>query len=227
MRRAVPVLLLVLALASPAAAQSGEDEARKRLVDKLNTMRVTLDFNAAPLDDVISYLRDFSGLNIHVDNEVRQKYSEDQLRVSIKVKDLLLKSALKLVLSGKELAATFKEGVLLVTTKDRVAAATVTRVYDVRDLLFKIQDFPGPKVELMDPSKGGSGLGASFTVEEEQPSAITEDFIVELLKTTTGERSWEEAGASISLANGLLIVTQSRKVHQEVGRLLDLLRRFK
>lgn len=228
MTRAALALAALFALAGPAAAQDdSSDEAKKRIVEKLNSMRVTLDFTNQSLDDVVNYLRDYSGINMHIDSEVRTKFSEDQLKITIKVKDLLLKSALKLVLSGKDLGAVLKEGILTITTKEKSTAAKITRVYDVRDLLFKITDFPGPKVELANPSGGAALTGATFALDEGQPGPITEDFITEIVKSNTGDGSWEDGSASVSLANGLLIVTQAKKVHQEVGKLLDLLRQFK
>jgi len=47
------------------------------------------------------------------------------------------------------------------------------------------------------------------------------DFLVELVKANTGGRSWESnPGASIDLADGRLVVTQSAAVHAEVDAFL-------
>src|SRR5579872_956539 len=108
-------------LALPALAQDGTSEPtdprNQEVVDKLNTMRVTVDFSNIALEEAISYLRDFTGLNIIVDAEVYKNQSEDQLKVTLKVKDLLLKSVLKLMLNGRELTAMYKEGVLLIVPR--------------------------------------------------------------------------------------------------------------
>jgi len=184
----------------------------------------------APLEEVLNFIRDFSGLNIVVDGEVPQKLTEDQLKVTLKVKDLLLKSVLKLILSPKDLTATFKEGVILILPKGKADHAVTLQMYDVRDLLVKIQDFPGPRVELVSP-QGAAGAGpltgATFTIEEPR-STITEEFITEMVKSNTGDRSWDEnPNASITLANGILVVSQSRRVHEEIRRLIGKLRQFK
>jgi len=42
---------------------------------------------------------------------------------------------------------------------------------------------------------------------------------------TGGRRGWERAGADIVVADGLLVVTQTKAVHDEIARLLDRLRR--
>lgn len=216
-------------LAAPAFAQDGgESEQKRKALEKVNNLRVSLDFTNTGLEDVLGYIRDFSGLNLHLDNEVRAKLGDDQLKVTIKVKDLLLKSALKLILSGKDLAATYKEGVILITSKDKAGSSLTTQVHDVRDMLFKIADFPGPRVELTSPSGGSPLTGATFALDEGSSGPLTEDFITELVKTNTGDRSWEDvSGASITLANGLLVVSQSKKVQEEIRRLLDMLRQFK
>jgi hypothetical protein len=220
-------------LALPALAQEGGNESsdprKQEVVNKLNTMRVTVDFANVTMEEAVGYLRDFSGLNIIVDAEVYKNQSEDQLKVTLKVKDLLLKSVLKLMLNSRELTAMYKEGVVLIVPKGKIDKAVTLQLYDVRDLLVKIQDFAGPKVELVSPSKGGGGplTGATFTLEEPR-STITEEFITEMVKQNTGDKSWDEnPNASITLTNGVLVVSQSKRVHEEIKRFVNLLRQFK
>jgi hypothetical protein len=219
-------------LALPAMAQEGDtttDPRKQEVLNKLNTMRVTVDFSNTTLEEAISYLRDFTSLNIIVDAEVYKAQSEDQLKVTLKVKDLLLKSVLKLMLTSRELTAMYKEGVVLIVPKGKVDKAVTLQLYDVRDLLVKIQDFAGPKVELVSPSKGGGGplTGATFTLEEPR-STITEEFITEMVKQNTGDKTWDEnPNASISLTNGVMVVSQSKRVHEEIKRFINLLRQFK
>lgn len=220
--------MMTLALAV-ALLQDETDTKREEIITKLNTQKITLDFKDVSLEDALGFVRDYAGINIHIDQEVHTTLSEDQLIVNIKVKDLILKSALKLMLNTKDLTATYKDGVLLIIPKSKANKAVITRVYDVRDLLLKIQDFPGPHVELTAGGSGGTPLtGATFALDEEPKNVISEDFIVEILKSNTGDGAWDEnENASITLANGLLIVTQSKKVHGEVDRMLNLLRQFK
>ena len=225
--------LILGAMALPVAAQEGgtetTDPRKAEVVNKLNTMRVSVDFNNQTLEEAIAFLRDFTGINIVVDAEVYKSQSEDQLKVTLKVKDLLLKSVLKLMLSSRELTAMYKEGVVLVVPKGKIDKAVTLQLYDVRDLLVKIQDFAGPKVELVSPQKGGGGplTGATFTLEEPR-STITEEFITDMVKQNTGDKSWDEnPNASLTLTNGVLVVSQSKRVHEEIKRFINLLRQFK
>ena len=223
---------LLALMAIPAFAQEGGSDADPRkaeVLNRLNNTRVTVDFTNAPLEEAIAFLRDFTSLNIVVDAEVYKNQSEDQLKITLKVKDLLLKSVLKLMLNTRELTAMYKEGVVLVVPKGKIDKAVTLQLYDVRDLLVKIQDFPGPRVELVSPQKnGGSPLvSATFTFDEPK-SVITEDFITDMVKQNTGDKSWEEnPNASMTLTNGVLVVSQSRRVHEEIKRFINLLRQFK
>src|SRR5262245_36714488 len=225
---------MILACAAlPAAAQEGgtetTDPRKAEVVNKLNTMRVSVDFANQTLEEAISFLRDFTGLNIIVDAEVYKSQSEDQLKVTLKVKELTLKSVLKLMLNGRELTAMYKEGVVLVVPKGKIDKAVTLQLYDVRDLLVKIQDFNGPKVELVSPQKGTNGplVGGVFTLDEPK-STITEEFITEMVKQNTGDRTWDEnPNASMNLTNGVLVVSQSKRVHEEIKRFINLLRQFK
>ena len=123
----------------------------------------------------------------------------------------------------------YKEGVVLIVPKGKIDKAVTLQLYDVRDLLVKIQDFAGPKVELVSPSRGGGGplTGATFTLEEPR-STITEEFITDMVKQNTGDKSWDEnPNASINLTNGVMVVSQSKRVHEEIKRFINLLRQFK
>jgi type II secretory pathway component GspD/PulD (secretin) len=222
--------LAVAAVAGTAApAQEGDapDARKQEILNKLNSMRVGVEFNGTPMEEALNFIREFSGLNIVVDAEVPTKLTEDQLKVTLKVKDLLLKSVLKLMLNPRDLTAVYREGVLLILPKGKADHAVTLQMYDVRDLLVKIQDFPGPKVELVPATGQRPDMGAVFILEDSH-STITEEFITEMVKTNTGDHSWEEnPNASITLANGILVVSQSRRVHQEIRQFLSKLQQYR
>jgi hypothetical protein len=207
-------------------AQAQEDPVKKEVVNKLNSMRVTLDLDKVPLEQAVDLLRELSGLNVAIHESVRQKLPEDRRVVTLKVKDLLLKSALKLMLENLGITATYSEGVVLIATKEHVNSKVVTQVYDVAALMVEIRDFPGPSVEL---TPGRSGARFDFFLEEAAPKrTFNGDFIIDLIRTVTGDRAWDDnPKAAISLHNGKLIVTQTVRVHKEIGALLGKLEQFK
>jgi type II secretory pathway component GspD/PulD (secretin) len=230
MNQTMRILAALGILALPGLAQESIDERKEAIVNKLNSMRIDVDFRDVTLEEALNFIRDFSGLNIVVSAEVLAKTPVEELKITLKVKDLLLKSVMKLMLASRNLTATYREGVILVVPKEEVDRNVVLDIYDVRDLLFKLQDFPGPRVELVSPSAAGAGgplTGATFSLEEPR-STITEDFITEMVKSNTGDRTWDEnPNASITLANGMLVVSQSKRVHAEVKHLINMLRQFK
>ncbi len=201
-------------------AHGGDDPRKEEYLKKLDSMRLDVDFRKQPLDDALDFLREFSGLNFHVDAEVREALSEDQLLVTLRVKDLKLKTILGHLLTPRRLTLIYRDGVLVVTTRDKTDLKVFPAIYDVRDLLIKIPDFPGPKVELVTPTNGGpiSGIMTSF---EPPKQRIEDDFLVEMVQANTGGNSWEDnPNASLRLVNGMLIVSQSKRVHKEIGRFL-------
>lgn len=94
---------------------------------KLDTMEVDLAFDNSRLEDILAYIRDFSGLNLLLDSEVRDMVDPDRI-MSFNVKGLALKHALGLLLSGLGLEyVVTDEAVVLLTAPYRVPFFTQQR----------------------------------------------------------------------------------------------------
>src|SRR5205814_8107609 len=118
------MLAAVLALA--------QDNMKGEVESKLNNIKVTLDFQNTPIDAVVDYLREISGMNIFVDSKVRDK----AIIVTLKVNEISLKSIFGLVLKPHNCDVLFKDGVLMLMTKEDVADKTMKmQIYDCRDIL--------------------------------------------------------------------------------------------
>lgn len=208
-------LALILALAVPAAAQ---DRGYAEVKSKLRNLRITLDFQDAPLATIIDYIREISDINIFVDNKVR----EMDLVVSMKVKEISVGSVLKLMLAPHGCDALYREGVLMIMTKEDIQDKTVKlELYDCRDILYPIMDFPGVDIQLAADSIGTTLLVDSGAESEPFP-------IEELVRAHTGGTSWDDnPKASCTLQNGILIIKNSPPVHKQVIRLLNMLRSHK
>ena len=205
--------MITLTLALAALLQ--QDPAKLEVENKLSNLRITLDFKDAPLESVVDYLREISGLNVFVDSKVAEK----QIRVSLKVTEISLRSIFALMLRPHGCETMFREGVLMLMTKEDVADRTIKmELYDCRDILHPIVDFPGVEITL-----SVDGPGAGFVPD---PGAETSEIpIAELVRAHTGGKTWDEnPKASVNLQNGLLVVRQTPEVHRQVVRLLNLLR---
>jgi type II secretory pathway component GspD/PulD (secretin) len=194
------------------------DPAQAEAEGKLNNLKISLDFKDAPLETVVDYLREISALNLFVDRKVADK----QIRVSLKVTEIALKSVFALMLKPHDCGTMFKDGVLMVMTKEDIADRTVKmQIFDCRDILHPIQDFPG--VEIMLAVDGG--VIANPIVDDAGASEVP---IAELVRAHTGGKSWDENPRfSVALQNGLLVVKQTPDVLRQITRLLDMLRRNK
>lgn len=205
----ITTLLLLALQKDPAAA---ETEA------KLSNLKITLDFKDAPLETVVDYLREIADINLFIDRKVADK----QIRVSLKVNEISLRSVFSLALKPHDCGTYFKDGVLMIMTKEDIADRTVKmQIFDCRDILHPIQDFPGVEIQLA--VDGGTQFAP--TVDDGGAGEVP---IAELVRAHTGGKSWDENPKfSVNLQNGLLVVKQTPEVLRQISRLLDMLRRNK
>lgn len=184
----------------------------REIENKIRTVRVSMDFREAKLEEIATYLREITGLNIVISPKVGDKGDG----ITFVAKDISVKGALSLMLRPRGLAFRVRDGVLLLTTKEELDQDVVMELYDIRDLLHNPRDFPGGEFTLED----------GFAPPGAEPEPPAEFPIVELVKGHTGGKSWDEnPRASISLQNGILVVRQTREVHAQVRRMLAKLRR--
>jgi type II secretory pathway component GspD/PulD (secretin) len=213
-------------VAMTALAWAGDS--REDSVRKLDTMKVTVDFQDVRLPDAMDYLRDITGLNFVILPKAMEK--EGDAKIRLKVKDLSVKSVLKLLLSSRGLTVSWRDGALVVLPKEDLQDSTVMKMFDVRSMLVKLQDFAGPKVELAGSSSknGLKDVGGVFTLVEPIPPPIEEDLMITLIKENTGSGSWDSnPKAAITLNNGVLVVSQTPSVLREVESLIGLLGQYR
>lgn len=96
---------------------------------------VTVDFDDEPLIDALNKLSQQTGLTIRLDFREMARY-RIRLRqpVSIRLADRRLQTVLDVMLAQLKLTWLLKDGVLWVTSSEKVEEEFLTAVYDVRDL---------------------------------------------------------------------------------------------
>src|ERR1041384_3858606 len=97
-------------------------DSREDSVRKLETMKVTVDFQDVRLSDTVDYLRDVTGLNLIILPKALEKEGDGKIR--LKVKDLTVKSVLKLLLQSRGLTASWRDGALVVLPKEALQDST-------------------------------------------------------------------------------------------------------
>ncbi len=195
---------------------------------KLDTMKIDLSFDNTKFDDILAFIRDFSGLNIVVDAAVNAQVDPNKT-ITFKVKDLVLKNVLKLLLTqiGLDYRIT-EEKVVLLTDPKKAGGGNILELHDIRDILVKLQDFQGPKVELVSPSKGGGGplTGATFTLDEPKESSIGQEQIVDLIKENISPGTWEGEQSIDKTPNQQLLVNAPPRVHRDLREFLGKIRSY-
>ncbi|HTF57487.1 MAG TPA: tetratricopeptide repeat protein [Planctomycetota bacterium] len=194
---------------------------------QLDTIKLTLDFQNQKLEDMVAYIREFTGLNIFIEQNLGDKFDPSATK-TFRVRDIVLRTAMRLMLDQFELDYAIDENrIIRITTKDKAGGKPVPELHDIRDILVRIQDFAGPKVELSTPGGAGAALaGASFTLEEPKESAVSEEQIVDLIKDNVAPGTWEGEYTIEKTPNQQLIVNHSPKVHRELQQFLGRLRSY-
>jgi hypothetical protein len=203
-------------------------DSREDSVRKLETMKVTIDFQDVKLPDAVDYLREVTGLNLVVLPRALEK--EGDTKVRLKVKDLSARSVLKLLLASRGLTVTWRDGALVVLPKEDLQDTTTMRMFDVRSLMVKLQDFAGPRMELVGAGGKNTGpmAGVILDLQEPKPPIVDEDMMITLIRENTGTGSWDgNPKAAIQMNNGVLVVSQTPTVLREIESLVGLLGQYR
>jgi len=161
----------------------------------------------APLKDVIDVIKAKHNIELVLDQEALKDAGLDPAAILVtkSLRDISLRSALKLILNNWQLTYIIDNEVLLITTKDSASASLKTKVFEVRDLV---------------GIKNGS------------PDAEALSDIIQLITSTVEPESWKTEGGSghgslrSFTKNGfcVLVAYQTFDAHEKVAALLDELR---
>jgi type II secretory pathway component GspD/PulD (secretin)/tetratricopeptide (TPR) repeat protein len=187
----------------------------------LRTKTVSLDFMDTPLKAVVSFLKEVSGINMIVDPKVFESKSEDELMIQLKVEEVPLGEALSLILGLKGLAHTIESGILLITTQEGAQGQAELRVIDIRDLMVKLDSFPGVDIKLR---SGAEEAMPPMIEEPEATDQISGDTLVALIKENISPETWDTPPNQISHRQGNLIIRNQPAVLTMVMGLLENLR---
>ena len=240
MRRliALSVVASIIALAPIASAQATRpsDSPSANPTAGMARKLPELKLNGVPLADAIDFLRDVSGLNIHVNWRALELLNvTKQTPVNLQFRSVSAGVVLRTLVNelGQGTITYFiEDGVVEVTTTEIADSKVYTRVYPVDDLVMEIPNFAGPTFNLQQQSNtasGGGGGGSSSqslfggsgqtVVEQTASKQQRGDALVKLITDTVRPDIWRENGgtATIRFFNGHLIVTAPRSVHESIG----------
>jgi general secretion pathway protein D len=232
------------------AAERGEGSADQATQAQLDRKLPELRFDAIGFADVVDFLRDITGANIFVNWRALEAAGIDRnAPVTARLRDVKFSKALSTILSDVgggtvKLGYTIDEGVITISTEEDLSKNTLTRVYDIRDLIIEVPDFSqAPTFNLQNQTNqtsgqgggggggqslfgGGSGGGNNDTTNQRTRQQLVED-ITKLITETVAPDSWRDAGGTVGSVrelSGQLIVTQTPENQRLLQGLLEQLR---
>lgn len=203
-----------------------DSDAVARIKRKLENDVITLDPGDEEMlfGDVIKTIRATMNINIVVDPEVKIEKEEEP--VNFAGTDIRLGTALETILTDLELAHTFRNDVLYITTKEKALGMPVPRVYEVRDLTISLPNFAAPDLTVRPGPAGEAAQRAIFGEEQEPTVDTTLDRLVDIVRQTIAPESWDLDGFVLEPAAGKIVAVTTPEIHARVERFLDDLRRF-
>ena len=236
-----------------------EGAANLHVARVLNNTMIPVDFRDNSFERVANFLSQVSGQNIYVDWKALEfiGVSRDD-PVALQLNDVTVATALDRVLEqvGDDLDRpqwAIQDGMVTISSEQALRKNTVTVVYDIRDLLFKVPYFGNaPVLDLgsalsqagasarnssggFGGQTGGQGGGAIFSDPEQDngPRFSREelvDQIVGIVQENIDPEGWRELGGdtgTLQELNGNLIITNTVRNHRQIEGLLSQLREIR
>ncbi len=222
-RFAIVMLAALVALPLAAQAKANADETAHRKIEASleSTKLDVLAYEDADVGEVVRDIARRANIVVLVDRKALDALPEGDRKVTIELADIKAANALNLVLDMAGLHKSYKNGVLYIGSKEKAQAATLTRIYDVRDITKVITDFPAPELRLRGNDDKAGGV---IYIPPEDTSVDTDD-IVDLIEDTI-DADWGGT-ARLKVVKGQLVVTAPRDIHKTVRQFLEQLRAAK
>lgn len=223
-------------------AESPQD---RRVYAALDARRMPARFQDSPLEDVLSFIATVTNLNFDVDwDALAQIGVEKDARVSLELSDVPARVVLDRVLQKASIdefnkaSWAVKDGIVVVSSDDKLRKNTFIVIYDVRDLLFQVNNYDQvPQLDLDAAIQqggqggGGGGGGSIFQDNQDQTQFATPEQqleqLLEIIQTNVDFEGWRDNGGDTGIVqtlNNNLIITNTAKNHREIQALLDKLR---
>ncbi len=208
-------------------ADPAEAADKEAILQRLSEIRVPARFGAegegAPLEEVASYLQNVTGINFVLSAKVREDVDEEEKKILLDLPERSVKQILDIIVEVREnLRYKIEDGVVKFVTKEELTGGQVLRMYEVRDLIRPVRDFPGREINI-EPS--GGVPESEEEVTEREFLVITEENLDTLIRDNVSPETWEADPAnSLRISNGTMVVNQTPEVHDKILKLLNDLR---
>ena len=224
----------------------GQSRADKLLLSALDRP-VTVDFLQTPFNEVVQQLAKSQNVNIIVNwNDLARAGVKRDVAIDLSLpREISLKKVLTEALEQAgggtvELGFEVAENAVNIGTRQTLNRETVTKVYDISDLLMEVPHFTdAPMVDLRQatpkPKKVSENASAPWKYGDDDDDEDERDphldgrvkKIIDLIEESIAPESWRDRGGTIGQIkeiNGQLVVTQNAAAQRQIVGLLDRLR---
>ncbi|MCO5170462.1 MAG: hypothetical protein M9894_29350 [Planctomycetes bacterium] len=214
-----------------ARRRGGPSEEVLEISRRLESQQITLNFEQQAFGEAIDFLRDITGLNYVLTGDAQELVENENVTVSLRLRNITLKNALSLILASHDsLTYRIEANVIKIGTKSDQEEELHLVFYDVTEIVSTPPDFPAPELGL-NLARGGGGGGAGGAAggvlsfgndEDEATGGLDADKLVEIIEDKLGE---DDDSGSVEFSAGILIVRKPLASHEKIVKLLDALRR--
>ncbi|NRA40002.1 MAG: hypothetical protein HRU15_17800 [Planctomycetes bacterium] len=188
------------------------------LANKLKE-RMDVNFEDMDIGDALDFLSSRLGVNIVVDPDIRS----DGMTVSINARNMTTSNILNWLAEQVDSQwQYFNEAVYFGAEQE---SEVIIRIYDVSQVIFVPQDFPGIVMELSSDQTGGGGsLFADDAFADDSDGVAPED-LIDLLQETVDPLGWEDHDDwGITIRGTVLMVTTTANTHLLIQDFINALR---
>ncbi len=209
---------------------AAEDDAENASVlARLESHRIPVEFvsedgEGAPLAQVANFFQTLTGVNFVISTAVREELGEDETLVNLQLPEYSVKKILDIIAETNDsLRWKIQDGVVKFVTSAELIGGQVLVMYEVRDLIRPIVDFPGAEINI-EPS--GGITYPDEELPEREAGVVDGDRLDALIRGNIDAESWETDSANNLTIdeNGVMIVNQTPGVHDKISQLLADLR---
>lgn len=206
------------------AARPESDEA---VVERLDEVRIPVDFQDATLEEVLDHLSQVSGVNMVMSPQAEEVALDQPPYNLVNRHSQPLSRILRIVLedlSVPPMKYHVRDGLVRVVAQEESAGDYILEMYDVRDLTFTPTDHASVDFNLL-PS-GTDPESFTEGVEDDEPlPLVSEDTLLGLIQENIAPDSWtDDPRRTITQMPGTLVVKTTPDVHEMIRQLLADLR---
>lgn len=214
------------ALPPPSAGQSGILAALDRPAE--------FDFQERPLRDVLNYFKQKHKIEILVDDKALKIAGVGtDARITLTLKNITLRSALRLLLRQLELTYVMGDSYLLITSETEAESKLSLKVYPVEDLVTLDSVFRSapPAADAAGSFPRLTGLGAGRGTLNRRDEASDFPGLIDMILATIAPDTWTDVGGPGTITENrnaqAIAVSQTDDVQAEIAVLLAALRRVR